>query len=76
MMPQPNTIFDVDGETSGSKESLDKEFDIPTIRTPGAKKAQLAGKAFVSDPRPCRSGRERVPMQRLTYDSYMARHCA
>ena len=50
MMPELSVGFDVDGESSGSEQSLDEEFGIPTIRTPGAKKAQLAGKSPGSDP--------------------------
>ena len=76
MMPELSAGFDVDGESSGSQQSLDEEFGIPAIRTPGAKKAQSTGKASGSDPQPRRSGRERVPVQRLTYDSYVARHYA
>ena len=68
--------FDVDGELSGFEQSLDEEFGIPAIRTPGAKKAQSTGKASRSDPGPHKYGRERVPVQRLTYDSYVACHCA
>ena len=75
-IPQSSTIFDVDGESSGSKQSLDEEFGIPTIRTPGAKKPQSTRKAFGSDPRPRKSRRERVLMQRLNHDSYVACHCA
>ena len=76
MMPELSAGFDVDGESSGSEQSLDEEFGIPAIRSLGAKKAQSIGKAFGSDPRPRKSGRERVLMQRLTYDSYVACHCA
>ena len=68
--------FDVDGESSGSKQSLDEDFGIPSTKTPSAKKAQLAGKAPRRDLGPCRSRRNKVPMQRLTYDSYVARHYA
>ena len=60
MMPELSAGFDVDGESSGSEQILDEEFGIPTIRTPGAKKAQSTGKAVGSDPRPQKSGRERV----------------
>ena len=76
MLPELSAGFDFDGESSGSEQSLDEEFNIPTVRTPGAKKAQLIGKTFGSDPGPCKSRRERVPVQRLTYDSYVARHYA
>ena len=49
MMPELSAGFDVDGESSGSEQSLDEEFGIPTIRTPSVKKAQSTSKASVSD---------------------------
>ena len=61
-MPELSVGFDVDGDSSGSEQSLDEEFGIPAIRTPGVEKAQSTGKASRSDPGPCRSGRERVPL--------------
>ena len=73
---ESSTIFDVDGESSGSKQSLDEELCITTIRTPGAKKAQLVRKVPRSYQRPRRSGRHRVPVQILTYDSYVDCHYA
>ena len=75
-LPELSAGFDFDGESSGSEQSLDEEFNIPIVRTPGAKKAQSTRKALGGDPGPCRSGRNRVPVQRLSYDSYVARHCA
>ena len=38
-MPEPTTILDIDGESSGFEQILDEEFGIPTIRTLAAKKA-------------------------------------
>jgi len=66
----------VDGESSGSEQSLDEEFGIPTIRTPGVKRANVADKTPRIDPGPHRSTRERRPVQRLIYDGYVARHYA
>ena len=37
-MPEPSTIFYVDGELSGSKQSLDKECVIPSIKNLSTKK--------------------------------------
>ena len=51
-MQELSVDFDVDGELSGSEESLDEEFGMSTIITLGAKKAQLARKALGSDGRP------------------------
>ena len=59
-----------------SEHSLDEGFNIPIVRTPGTKKAQSTRKAPGSDLGPRRSRRNRVPVQRLSYDSYVARHCA
>ena len=75
-MPELSAGFDFDGESSGSEQSLDEEFNIPIVRTLGTKKAQLTGKAPESDPEPRRFGRNRLPVQRLSYDSYVAHHCA
>ncbi|MCO5596996.1 hypothetical protein L7F22_051068 [Adiantum nelumboides] len=60
-----------DGNSSGSERSLDDEFVIPSVRTPGAKKALQGMHEKLR-----RSGRHKVPVDRLTYDSYVARHCA
>ena len=44
-LPELSAGFDFDGESSGSKQSLDEEFDIPAIRTLGVKKAQVTRRA-------------------------------
>lgn len=46
------------------------------MRTPSVRKEQAAGRTRGSDPGPRRSVKHRAPVQRLTYDSYVARHCA
>jgi hypothetical protein len=51
----------VDGESSGSEQSLDEEFGIPTIRTPGVKRANVANRTPRTYPGPRRSTRERRP---------------
>jgi hypothetical protein len=66
----------IDGESSGSKQSLDEEFGIPAIKTPGVKKANVTNRTPQTDPGPRRSTRERRPVQRLIYDGYVARHYA
>ena len=39
-MPNVSTGYeDVDANSSGSKHSLDEEFGIPSVKTPGVKKA-------------------------------------
>jgi hypothetical protein len=66
----------VDGESSGSEQSLDEEFGIPVIRTPGVRRANVANRTPWIDPGPRRSTRERRPVQRLIYDGYVTRHYA
>jgi hypothetical protein len=52
----------VDGKFSGSEQSLDEEFGIPAIKTPGVKRANVANRTPQTDPGPCRSTRERRPV--------------
>ncbi|MCO5559842.1 hypothetical protein L7F22_013446 [Adiantum nelumboides] len=59
-----------DGNSSGSEHSLDEEFGIPSVRTPGVKK-ELQG----IHEKLRRFGIHKNPVERLTYDSYVARHC-
>ena len=59
-MQEPSTIFDVDGEASGSDK-----FSIPAIRILGTEKAQLIRKVPRSDPISGRYGRNKDPVQRL-----------
>ena len=61
----------VDGDSSGSEFSLDDELGIPAMKTPGVKKAMEAVNAKLR-----RSMRVKNPLQRLSYDSYLARHYA
>jgi len=63
-----------DGESSGFKQSLDEEFGIPAIRTPSVRRANAANRTPRTDPSPCRSTRERRPIQILIYDGYVAHH--
>ena len=71
-MPNLSTGYeDVDANSSGSKHSLDDEFGIPSVKTPGVKKALQGMHEKLR-----RSERRRAPVDRLTYDSYVARHCA
>ena len=62
---------DVDGHSSGSKHSLDEEFGIPSVKSPGVKKALQGMHEKLR-----RSGRHRALVDRLNYDSYVAHHCA
>ena len=67
---------DVHADSSGSDHSLDEEFGIPSIKTPGVRKMHAGNRAPGSDPGQRRSERVRNPVQRLSYDSYVASHCA
>ena len=67
---------DGDGDSSGFEQSLDDEFGIPAVKTLGVRKSQATGRVPRSDPGPRRSRRHRALVQRLTYDSYVACHCA
>jgi hypothetical protein len=49
----------VDGESSGSKQSLDEEFGIPAIKTPGVKRVNVANRTPQTDPSPRKSTKER-----------------
>jgi hypothetical protein len=49
----------VDGESSGSKHSLDEEFGILAIRTPGVRKVNATNRTPRIDPGPRRSTKER-----------------
>ena len=63
-------------DSDGFEQSLDEEFDISTIKTPGVRKAQEDARGQRSDPGPRKSGRVKNPVQRLTYDGYVAHHKA
>ncbi|MCO5612936.1 hypothetical protein L7F22_067209 [Adiantum nelumboides] len=68
-IPNLSAGFD-DKNLSGSEHSLDEEFGIPSVTTPGVKKALQGMHEKLR-----RSGRHKNPVDRLTYDSYVARHC-
>ena len=71
-MPNLRAVYeDVDANSSDFEHNLDEEFGIPFAKTPGAKK-DLQG----MHEKLRRSKRRRAPNDRLTYDSYVARHCA
>ncbi len=63
---------DVGRDFSGSDYSLDEEFGIPSVKRPGVKKKALEG----MHEKLRRSRRTKKPVQRLTYDGYVACHCA
>ena len=44
----------VDGESGGSEQSLDEEFEIPAVRTPGVRRANAVARTPQTYPGPCR----------------------
>jgi hypothetical protein len=66
----------VDGEFSGYEQSLDEEFGIPAIRTPGVRRANATNRTPRIDSGPRRSTKEIRPVQILIYDGYVTRHYA
>ena len=67
---------DVDADSSGLEQSLDEEFGIPSMKTPGVRRMHTKNRTLGSDPGPRRSQRMRNHVEQLTYDSYVARHSA
>ena len=57
------------GNSSGSNVSLDEELGIPIMRTLHVKKTMEGMNENL-----CKSTRTKNPVERLTYDSYMAHH--
>ena len=55
------------GHSSGD-ESLDEEFGIPNVRTPGVQRVQDVNKEV------CRSSRIKYPVNRLRCDSLSVHH--
>ena len=49
-------------DSSGLEQSLDDEFGIPSIKTPGARRMQAKIRPFKSDTSPCNSGRVKNPI--------------
>ena len=66
----------VDGESSGSEQSIDDELGIPSVVTPGVRKTRDVLKAPGSEPILRRSTRARYPVDRLKYDGFTAIHYA
>ncbi|MCO5605769.1 hypothetical protein L7F22_059953 [Adiantum nelumboides] len=76
-MRMPNVTAghdDVDGLSSGSEHSLDEELGIPFVRTPGVRRLHAENRALGSNAEPRRSEKNRYPVDRLTYDGYVAKH--
>ena len=72
MVLDASTDHSIMGEdSSGSKMSLDDELGIPIMQTLGGKKAMETMNAKLR-----RSTRLKNPVQRLSYDSYLAHHYA
>ena len=46
---------DVDVDSSGLEQSLDEEFGIPSMKTPGVRRMHSRNRTLGSNPRPCTS---------------------
>ena len=64
-------MLDDGNDLDGSTPSLDSEFGVPIMRTPGVKKALSSASEKLR-----RSSREKNPVTRLGYNEYMAHHYA
>ncbi len=66
----------VDDESSDSEKSVGGESRIPSVTTPGARMAKKALKTFDNNNGVRRSTRVKYPIQRRTYDGFVAHHYA
>jgi hypothetical protein len=64
----------VDDESSDSHKRVDEESIIPSITTPGARMAKKALKTFNNNNGVRRSTQVQYPIQRFTYDGFVAHH--
>ena len=69
--PDKGKMLDDGNDSDGSTPSLDSEFGVPIMRTPGVKKALSSASEKLR-----RSSREKNPVTRLGYNKYMAHHYA
>jgi hypothetical protein len=66
----------VDDESSDSEKSVGEESRIPSVTIPGARMAKKALKTPDNNNGVRRSTRVKYPIQRLTYDGFVAHHYA
>jgi hypothetical protein len=64
----------VDGELSDSKKSVGEESKIPSVTTLGARMVKEAFKTLDNNIGMRRSTRVKYPVQKLTYDGFVAHH--
>jgi hypothetical protein len=69
-------ISHVDGESSDLKKSVDEESKVLLVTTPGAWMANKALKTFDNNNGVQRSTQIKYPIQRITYDGFVAHHYA
>ena len=74
MADASSSFSHVDMDSDGSGHSIDEEFGLPVVRTPGVIKAQGDARGQRSDPGSRRSTRVKNPVQKLSYDGYVAHH--
>jgi hypothetical protein len=68
--------FHVDDESNDSGKSVGGESRIPLVTTPGAQMAKKALKTPDNNNGVQRSTRVKYPVQKLTYDGFVAHHYA
>jgi hypothetical protein len=66
----------VDDESNDSEKSVGGESRIPSVTTPGARMAKKVLKTPNNNNGVQRSTRVKYPVQRLTYDGFVAHHYA
>ncbi len=66
----------VDDESSDSKKSVGEESRIPSVTIPGARMTKKVLKTPDNNTEVRRSTRVKYPVQRLTYDGFVAHHYA
>ncbi len=66
----------VDDESSDSEKNVGEESRIPSITTPGVRMAKKALKTPNNNNGVRRSTQVKYPIQRLTYDGFVAHHYA
>ena len=70
-MPEYEVVHHDDSDSDVSAPSLDNEFGVPMIRTPGVKKALTSANEKLR-----RSSQAKNPVTRYAYIEYMAHHYA
>jgi hypothetical protein len=68
--------FHVDGKSSDLKKSVNEESKVPLVTTPGARMANKVLKTLDNNNGVQRSTQIKYPIQKITYDGFVAYHYA